>query len=108
MSIVVNAPATSDGESPAQSAGWVLDINVINPPITLTGNPPTPATVGQPYFGTLTATGGDGTPFTWSVSGLPHGLAATANGATPTISGTHRGGHPAIQAGDLAGGRECL
>lgn len=77
-----------DGESPAQTAGWVLDINVINPPVTLTGNPPTPATVGQPYSGTLTATGGDGTPYTWQVSGLPHGLAATPNGGTLTISGT--------------------
>lgn len=78
----------SDGEPIPQTAGWFLNINVIYPPITITVNAPGAATVGQPYSGTLTATGGDGTAFKWSVTGLPQGVTGTANGATFTISGT--------------------
>jgi len=79
----------SDGESPAQTAFWGLFITVSQPPITITANITEDATVGQPYLDTLTATGGNGNPFTWSVTGLPpSGLTTTANGATFTISGT--------------------
>jgi hypothetical protein len=77
----------SDGGSPAQTAGWLLNIIVSPPPITLTSNMPLTATVGQPYLGTVTASGGNGTTFAWYVGLLP-GLKATENGATVTISGT--------------------
>jgi hypothetical protein len=77
----------SDGEAHAQTAGWDVFFTIVQPPITITANVPTPATVGEPYFGTVTATGGDGATFTWTVIGLPQGLTATPNGATLTISG---------------------
>jgi hypothetical protein len=78
----------TDGETYPQWAGWVLHITVIPPPITITANATSVATVGQPYSGTFTATGGNGTPLTWSVTGEPQGLTPTASGATLTISGT--------------------
>jgi serine/threonine-protein kinase len=77
----------SDGEG--QTLEWVLNLTLSWPPITLTGNMPATATVGQPYLGQVTAAGGDNGEFTWSVGGfLPPGLKETANGATLTISGT--------------------
>ncbi len=78
----------SDREAIPQTAGWDVYFTIIQPPITVTANVPTPATVGQPYLGTVTATGGDGTAFTWTVIGLPQGLTATPDGATLTVSGT--------------------
>ena len=47
----------------------------------------TGAVVDQAYSATVIGTGGDGT-FSWSVTGLPAGLAATASGGTLTVSGT--------------------
>lgn len=77
----------SDREAHPQTAGWDVFFTIVQPPITITANVPTPATVGESYFGTVTATGGDGATFTWTVIGLPQGLTATPNGATLTISG---------------------
>jgi hypothetical protein len=79
----------SDGESPAQSTGWVLTLTVSWPPITLTAKMPATATVGKAYAGTVTAAGGiAGTAVVWTVTGLPPGLKETASGATLSISGT--------------------
>jgi large repetitive protein len=36
----------------------------------------------------VTASGGDGSPYTWSHASLPPRLTAAADGATPAISGT--------------------
>jgi hypothetical protein len=89
--VVGNALAhgkASDREANPQTAGWDVYFTIVQPPITITANVPTPATVGEPYLGTATATGGDGTTFTWTVIGLPEGLTAAPNGARLTISGT--------------------
>ena len=52
------------------------------------------AVTGQSYSQTLTAAGGSGTGFTWTVTGLPaNGLTYSGSGATLTISG------PATSAG---------
>jgi large repetitive protein len=77
----------SDGEATTQELVWSISITVSAPPITLTSNMPLTATVGQPYFGTVTASGGDVSDYTWYFALLP-GLKATENGATVTISGT--------------------
>jgi len=76
-----------DSESPPQEASWQFQITVTQPVITITDSGPDQATVGQPYSETYTASGGPGTPFTWSVQ-TPPWLKATVNGATVTVSGT--------------------
>ncbi len=54
------------------------------------------AVVGQSYSQSLTAAGGSGTGFTWTVTGLPaNGISYTASGATLSISG------PATSAGTV-------
>ena len=54
------------------------------------------AVTGQSYSQTLTAAGGSGSGFTWSVTGLPaSGITYSASGATLTISG------PATTAGTV-------
>jgi hypothetical protein len=45
------------------------------------------AVVSQAYSATVIGTGGDGT-YSWTVTGLPAGLAATASGGTLSVSGT--------------------
>ena len=45
------------------------------------------AITGQAYSQTLTASGGSGAGYVWTVSGLSNGLTSSANGATLTISG---------------------
>jgi len=62
----------------------VLTLPTTNP-TTLPGN----ATTGTAYSGTVTATGGSGTGYVFTVTGLPaDGITATPNGGTLTISGT--------------------
>lgn len=70
-----------------QPGTWWIDLTVSWAKITISCNLPA-ATVGQPYTGTITATGGDGTPFTWSGYEIGGGLTSTVNGGTVTISGT--------------------
>jgi len=86
-----------DSSSPQQTASKVLTISVLPATSTLSItttslNPPT-ATVGVGYGAqqAVTATGGQ-TPYAWSASGLPSGMAINAaTGAvfgTPTVVGT--------------------
>ncbi len=93
----------NDGEYPAATAAWSLVITVSETPVTITNSAPVSATVGQPYSGTLTATGGEGS-YTWSTASmlLPPGLTATANGATLTISGTPTVGRTFIVTADVS------
>jgi hypothetical protein len=80
--------SVTDSYSLQQIAYWEIDITAIYAPITFSC-PAGQATDGQPYAGTLTATGGNGTAFTWSeIVGLPPGLTGILNGDTYTISGT--------------------
>ena len=54
------------------------------------------AVVGQSYSQSLTAAGGSGAGFTWTVTGLPaNGITYSASGATLTING------PATTAGEV-------
>jgi hypothetical protein len=98
--VTMSGQVTGGGPTP-ETLGWTLNITVSAPPITLTSNMPLTATVGQPYLGTVTASGGDGSTFTWNVQPLP-GLTATVNGATVTISGTPTTVNP-DKNGNLAG-----
>jgi eukaryotic-like serine/threonine-protein kinase len=78
--IVVTGPdgAASNPASFALTCGAALSV---------TTDAAATATVGQAYSATATVTGGkDG--YTWTATGLPAGLKATASGATLTISGT--------------------
>ena len=49
---------------------------------------PTTASATVPYTGTITASGGSGSGYSWTVTGLSDGLSYTSSGATLTISGT--------------------
>jgi eukaryotic-like serine/threonine-protein kinase len=80
-SVVVTSPAsvTSNAAAFTVACGQKL---------TVTNNAPATATVGTPYSGTVTVSGGKGT-YTWAAAtGLPAGVKASANGATLAISGT--------------------
>ncbi len=58
-------------------------------PVTLDASTlPTTANATVPYTGTITASGGSGSGYSWTVSGLSDGLTYSASGATLTISGT--------------------
>ena len=53
------------------------------------------AVTGQSYAQTLTASGGSGSGYVWTVSGLSNGFTSLANGSTVTING------PATSAGTV-------
>jgi hypothetical protein len=66
-------------------------ISVYNPLSLPATNPPSlPSTtsVNAPYSGTITATGGRGSGYTWTVTGLADGLTSSNTGGVLTISGT--------------------
>jgi hypothetical protein len=82
-----------DASSPRQTASRTISLTVTGATsalaITTTSLPS--ATVGTNYARTVTATGGQ-TPYSWSVSGLPGGLAINASSGaitgTPAVAGT--------------------
>jgi hypothetical protein len=49
---------------------------------------PANSTINTAYTGTITATGGSGAGYTWTVTGLSDGLTSSNTGGTLTISGT--------------------
>jgi len=59
---------------------------VPEPPLSISGRLRA-ATVGHAYSAAITASGGNGS-YSWTVTGLPSGLASTPNGRTLTVSGT--------------------
>lgn len=77
----VNFTVTAaDGAGGASSGPFVLPVT---PALAISPGSPLPAaTVNQPYSQTFTATGGSGSGYTWSATGLPAWL--TLNGAVLT------------------------
>src|SRR5208282_4131492 len=76
-------------DSASNTATQALTIQVYNALTLPTPNPSTlgSATQGQPYTGSITATGGSGN-YTWTVTGLTDNLTYSSSGATLTIGGT--------------------
>jgi hypothetical protein len=70
---------------------FTYTIAVYNPLTLPATNPPSlPAntTINIAYSGTITAAGGSGSGYTWTVTGLSDGLTSSNSGGTLTISGT--------------------
>ena len=88
QAVQFTAKATdSVGNSAGPSNYTITAYNALTLPAT---NPSTlaPATINQPYTGTVVATGGSGN-YSWTVTGLPSdSLNYSTNGGTLTISGT--------------------
>jgi hypothetical protein len=89
-------------------ASWNMTINTVTPSpppaaaVTVSGSVPN-GQLSVPYSTTLTATGGTG-PYTWTVTGLPAGLAfgsGTISG-TPTVQGTFSVGVNVVDAAGVA------
>ncbi|WP_408903604.1 putative Ig domain-containing protein [Methylobacterium radiotolerans] len=86
---IVIAAVDADGRT-ARSEAFGIDVAI---GLVVSGVPPQPATVGQPYSFAFSATGGQ-TPYTWTISGgnLPVGLgiesSSGAIGGTPIRAGT--------------------
>jgi eukaryotic-like serine/threonine-protein kinase len=85
----------TDSGSPAQSVSSDEDFLISYPPVHITATALPNATAGVGYPGVqFSATGGDGGPYTWFVSGgttLPAGLSLSASGVlsgTPATAGT--------------------
>ncbi len=77
-------------DSAKNSATQSFTLTVNTPALTVTATSLPPATAGSPYSTSLAATGGT-PPYTWTVTGLPAGLSASAAGAitgTPTAAAT--------------------
>ena len=62
--------------------------NPISIPATNPASLPSNTTINAAYTGTITATGGSGSGYTWTVTGLSDGLSSTNTGGTLTITGT--------------------
>ncbi|MGD0157849.1 MAG: putative Ig domain-containing protein [Terracidiphilus sp.] len=79
----------TDTTTNLSSGPYTYTIGVYNA-VTLNASAlPTIATVNTAYTGSISASGGSGTGFTWTVTGLPaDGLNYSANGGTLTITGT--------------------
>ncbi|MGB6974974.1 MAG: putative Ig domain-containing protein [Terracidiphilus sp.] len=78
-------------DSASNTAMVTYSIPVYNPLTLPTPNPATlgPATLNVLYSGTVVASGGSGSGYTWTVTGLPaDGLTYSSSGGTLTISGT--------------------
>jgi hypothetical protein len=103
---ILQGALVTDDAGIGDNAFEVLDIGGSTPPpLAIAGTLPY-GQVGQPYSATLTASGGVA-PYTWSVSGLPAGLAFTADGTiwgTPTTAGTFNVGVAVTDSGNATAG----
>lgn len=75
----------TDANGASSSQSFTL---VVNPALVITGPASLPVAIPSVAYTstTITASGGAGTPYTWSATGLPSGL--TINASTGAISGT--------------------
>ena len=62
--------------------------NPISIPATNPASLPSNTTINAAYTGTISASGGSGSGYTWTVTGLSDGLSSTNTGGTLTITGT--------------------
>lgn len=89
-SSVVSSVVVTATDSVGNQATSTVSITIAGPLSlpTPSSSVPGPATVGSPYSGQITATGGSGT-YSWTVTGLPaDGLSAALSGSTQQITGT--------------------
>jgi len=89
FSIQVTATDSSKGAAPA-SVSATFSITILPPTLAFGPASLPDGTVGVAYSGSVTATGGT-KPYSFSLSGLPDGLTASAAGSvtgTPTTAGT--------------------
>jgi len=79
----------TDTTTSTSSGPFNYTVTVYNPVTVDASALPTLATVSTAYSGSLSASGGSGTGYTWTVTGLPaDGLNYSANGGTLSITGT--------------------
>jgi hypothetical protein len=76
------------GDSIGPFSYTIAVYNPISLPATNPATLPANTTINIAYSGTITASGGSGSGYTWTVSGLSDGLTSSNNGGTLTISGT--------------------
>jgi hypothetical protein len=74
----------TDSKGHTATSSVSIVISAATPTITITGTLPATGTVGAPYTGSLTASGGTA-PYMWSVTGLPAGVTPSGVG-TPTVT----------------------
>jgi hypothetical protein len=88
-----NGSDALDVTSPVtESSSLPLSVSCTYPAISIsTSSLPSSGDVGESYAGTLSATGGDGGPYTWTATGLPPGLSISGDQVTgtPTTDGTY-------------------
>ena len=87
QSVTVTATSTAD---PTKSASASVTLNApVTAPITLQTTSLPGGTVNVAYSAALSATGGE-TPYTWSATGLPSGIAVSGSSlaGTPTVAGS--------------------
>ena len=78
----------TDTTSGLSSGPYNYSVTVYNPVTLSSTSLPLTAYVGTAYSGTITASGGSGTGYVWTVTGLSDGLSSASSGGTLTISGT--------------------
>ncbi|MDH3431489.1 MAG: putative Ig domain-containing protein [Gammaproteobacteria bacterium] len=78
--------SVSDGAASASLAAFSIIVNAANSAPTISGNPPTQVTVGNPYNFTPTANDADGDALTFSVTNRP--AWASFDAASGNLSGT--------------------
>jgi len=76
------------GDTAGPSNYTIAVYNPISLPATNPASLPANTTVNIPYTGTITASGGSGAGYTWTVTGLADGLTSSNTGGVLTISGT--------------------
>jgi hypothetical protein len=86
-----NGSDALDVTSPVtESSSLPLSVSCTYPAISIsTSSLPASGDVNDSYAGTLSATGGDGGPYTWTATGLPPGLSLSGDQVTgtPTTAG---------------------
>ena len=78
----------TDTTTNLSSGPYNYSVTVYNPVTLSSTSLPLTATVNVAYSGTITASGGSGSGYVWTVTGLSDGLSSASSGGTLTISGT--------------------